>query len=128
MAFAAWTGKRLPSEPEWEASARSTQGLIFPWGEEWVPHVCNTEDHAVSGTTAVDAFKDRASPLGMVDMLGNVLEWTTDIWNGGPQEHGTCHVAKGGSWISERTLCLYSRYKVHAGETSNILGFRCVAF
>jgi formylglycine-generating enzyme required for sulfatase activity len=128
MAFAAWTGKRLPTEEEWEASARTGKGLVLPWGNDWIADACNTEESAVAGTTPVDQFEERANEFGMADMLGNVMEWTSNPWQAGSASgNGTAHVAKGGGWISGKEIRLCSRFKVDSGSTSNVLGFRCVA-
>lgn len=128
MAFAAWTGKRLPTEEEWEASARTQKGSILPWGNDWIAGACNTEESAVAGTTPVDQFKERANALGLADMLGNVMEWTSNTWQAdSTSRNGTSYVAKGGGWISGKEIRLFSRFKVDSGTTSNVLGFRCVA-
>jgi len=129
MAFAAWTGKRLPTEEEWEASARTGKGFVLPWGADWIAHACNTEESAVAGTTPVDQFKERANEIGLADLLGNVMEWTSNTWQtDSASRNGTSYVAKGGGWISEKEIRLFSRFKVTSGTTSNVLGFRCVAY
>lgn len=68
----------LPSEAQWEKAARGSKGQIFPWSDEWQagPH-CNQDCTAV---TPVESFNDSASPFGVVDMVGNVREWTTTLW------------------------------------------------
>lgn len=130
MAFAAWTGKRLPMENEWEAAARSARGYVFPWGDEWKTNACNVEENSVADATPVDEYKDLKNDLGIVDTLGNVLEWTTDAYQPAQSAGNTpiWRIVKGGSWISGNDIRLFSRFKVSPDVTSNILGFRCVAY
>ncbi len=89
-AYAAWAGKELPSEAEWEFAARGgLEGAEFAWGDELTPggrHMANTWQgefpHQNSGadgyarTSPVTAFDP--NPYGLSDMIGNVWEWTTD--------------------------------------------------
>ena len=129
MAFAAWTGKRLPTENEWEAAARDANGYVFSWGNDWKSGSCNIEESAIADTTPVDKYTEFAGGLGIIDAIGNVLEWTLDTCEPPPhvRNGSTFHVVKGGSWISGNDIRLSSRFKWNAETPSNILGFRCVA-
>jgi len=86
VAYCEWlaevTGKgyRLPSEAQWEKGARGTQGWIYPWGDEWDPKRCNCREGGPRDTTLVGADAQGASPYGLLDMAGNVWEWTVSLY------------------------------------------------
>lgn len=126
--FAAWTGKRLPSEVEWEAAARTMDGRLLPWGNDRMENLCNIETSGISDTTPVDHYPKGANPLGIVDLLGNIMEWTSDSCKPkyAVNKDSVYYIAKGGGWIADNTVKLSTRHRLAADFTSNILGLRCL--
>ncbi len=132
--YAAWIGKRLPSEAEWEKAARGLEGRMFPWGNEFDPNRCNTAESGQRRLTPVNYYSSGQSIFGVYDMVGNVLEWTADLYKPYHWSQYDCPdfaenfiVLRGGSWIhpAQKATCA-SRSYAPAENKSNFIGFRCV--
>jgi iron(II)-dependent oxidoreductase len=135
-AYAQWAGKRLPHEWEWQMAAQGTDGRIFPWGDLWDASAVPIPDtsRSMRGPDPVDAHPVGAGPYGVMDMIGNVWQWTDEF----ADEHTRTAIVRGGEYYQPQGSIWYFPQAYRNDEHSKVLlmapsydrsggiGFRCV--
>jgi gamma-glutamyl hercynylcysteine S-oxide synthase len=135
-AYASWAGKRLPHEWEWQYAAQGTDRRLYPWGNEWDDGAVPLPDKSrnMRGPDAVDAHPNGASPFGVMDMVGNVWQWTEEFVD----EHTRGGILRGGSYYQPQGTIWYFPQTYKLNEHGKLLlmspsmdraggvGFRCV--
>ena len=139
-AYASWGHKRLPHEWEWQYAAQSSpqsnDGRAFPWGNDWNPEVLPPVDAgpALHPMADVTAFQKGASPFGVLDLIGNVSQWTDEYRDPHTRaaiiRGGAAYQPSGSVWYFPQTYRLdeHQKYLLMSPghDRAGTVGFRCV--
>ena len=135
-AYAEWACKRLPHEWEWQYAAQGDDGRLYPWGNDW--NVANMPAQSTARTMPVpadvDAHPQGASPFGVMDLVGNVWQWTDEFHDAHTRaaalRGGSAYLPQTSHWYFPQAYQLdqHGKYLLMAPsrDRSAGIGFRCV--
>jgi gamma-glutamyl hercynylcysteine S-oxide synthase len=135
-AYAAWSGKRLPHEWEWQYAAQSVDGRSYPWGNDWNPQALPAVDSspAMRSLAGVKDFPEGASPFGVLDLIGNISQWTDEYRDPHTRaaivRGGAAYQPRGSIWYFPQTYRLdeHGKYLLMSPgrDRAGTIGLRCV--
>lgn len=137
VAYCSWAGGRIPSEAEWEKAASGAVGREFPWGHQPDPTMLNSLERGPGDTSPVGDYQNGGSLYDVLNMSGNVREWTNSLYKTYPYSDGDGReeregpgprVLRGGSWgdgLAQARVA--ARAKLEPDVQDEYTGFRCAS-
>jgi eukaryotic-like serine/threonine-protein kinase len=140
QAYCQWTGRKLPTEAEWEKAAHGINNQVYPWGTASPTCALGNfglkDGSCVGDTSKVGSYPNGASLYGALDMIGNVWEFVSDWYDENyysisPRENptgpasGSAYVIRGGSWYFDTPRVSAVNRAWYVGPGGDNLGFRC---